>query len=142
MQIFTYAPFQKILNLSDTPTPALYEHHPSPNFEEIDSLPPLEMYPLPRKGRLIFERNKIFYFQQWNENTFERWNTNIQLQNLKINRELAFSKYFISVWWLVTDLLGLFNTDSRETISKLSGLRWFFLFLWRFIQWRGIFTSK
>ena len=35
-------------------------------------------------------RNKIFYFQQWNKNTFECWNMNIQLQNLKIKGELLF----------------------------------------------------
>ena len=53
---------------------------------------------------------------------------NIPLQNLKIKRELASSKYFISAWWLVTDLIGIFNADSRKTVSKFSSLRWFFLF--------------
>ena len=53
---------------------------------------------------------------------------NIQLQNLKIKRELTSSKYFISAWWLVTDLIGIFNTDSRKTVSKFSGLSSFFLF--------------
>ena len=53
---------------------------------------------------------------------------NIQLQNLEIKGELASSKYFISAWWLVTDLTGIFNAYSRKTVSKFSGLRWFFLF--------------
>ena len=53
---------------------------------------------------------------------------NIQLQNLKIERELASSKYFISAWWLVTDLIGIFNADSRKIVSKFSSLMWFFLF--------------
>ena len=53
---------------------------------------------------------------------------NIPLQNLKIKRELASSKYFISAWWLVTDLIDIFNADSRKTVSKFSSLRWFFLF--------------
>ena len=38
------------------------------------------------------------------------------------------SKYFISAWWLVTDLISIFNADSRKSVSKFSGLRWFFLF--------------
>ena len=37
-------------------------------------------------------------------------------------------KYFISAWWLVTDLIGILNADSRKTVSKFSGLRWFYLF--------------
>ena len=53
---------------------------------------------------------------------------NIQLENLKIKREMTSSKYFISAWLLVTDLTGIFNTDTRKTVSKFSGLRWFFLF--------------
>ena len=53
---------------------------------------------------------------------------NIPLQNLKIKRELASSKYFISAWWLVTDLIGIFNADSRKIVSKFSSLMWFFLF--------------
>ena len=35
------------------------------------------------------------------------------------------SKYFISAWWLVTDLISIFNADSRKSVSKFSGLRWF-----------------
>ena len=53
---------------------------------------------------------------------------NIPLQNLKIKRELASSKYFISAWWLVTDLIDIFNADSRKSVFKFSSLRWFFLF--------------
>ena len=53
---------------------------------------------------------------------------NIQFQNLKIKGELAYSKYFISAWWLATDLIGIFNADSRKTVSEFSGLRRFFLF--------------
>ena len=45
-----------------------------------------------------------------------------------IKGELASSKYFISAWWLVIDLIDIFNADSRKTVSNLSGLRWFFLF--------------
>ena len=40
----------------------------------------------------------------------------MQLQNLKIKGDL------------VTDSKGIFNTDSRNGVSKLSGLRWFLLF--------------
>ena len=28
----------------------------------------------------------------------------------------------------MTDLVGIFNTESRKTVSKLTGLRWFLLF--------------
>ena len=97
---------------------------PPQNFREIDSPP--EMYSRPKKQGLIFKRNKRFYFRQWNQNRFERWNMNIQLQNLQINGEI--SKYFISARWLVTDSIGIFNAHSRKTVPKFSGLRWFFLF--------------
>ena len=40
----------------------------------------------------------------------------MQLQNLKIKEDL------------VTDLKGIFNTDSRNGVSKFSDLRWFLLF--------------
>ena len=40
----------------------------------------------------------------------------MQLQNLKIKGDL------------VTDSKGIFNTDSRNGVSKLSSLRWFLLF--------------
>ena len=62
---------------------------------------------------------------------------NIQLQNLEIKGDTKFldfqtskvsSKYFISAWQLVTDLIGIFNADSRKGVSKFSGLRWFLLF--------------
>ena len=52
---------------------------------------------------------------------------NIQLQNLKIKGELGFF-YFISAWYLVTDLIGIFNADSRKSVSNFSGLRWFLPF--------------
>ena len=68
--------------------PPTFMCNPPQNFEELDS--PFEMYPCPKKQRLIFERNKRFYFQQWNENTFECWNMNTQLQNLKIKGEVSF----------------------------------------------------
>ena len=34
----------------------------------------------------------------------------------------------IIAWQLVTDLIGIFNADSRKNVSKFSGLRWFFVF--------------
>ena len=46
------------------------------------------------------------------------------IQNLKINGELASSKYLISAWWLVTDLIGIFNADNRKTVSKLKTLKY------------------
>ena len=38
------------------------------------------------------------------------------------------SKYFISAWKLVTDLIDIFNADSRKGVSKFSCLMWFLLF--------------
>ena len=43
----------------------------------------------------------------------------------KNQRSYASSKYFISAWQLVTDLIDIFDADSRKSISKFSGLRWF-----------------
>ena len=40
----------------------------------------------------------------------------MQLQNLKIKEELAPSKYFISAWWLVVDLIDIFNTDRKNCL--------------------------
>ena len=37
-------------------------------------------------------------------------------------------KYFISAWYLMTDLIDTFNADSRKSASKFSGLGWFLLF--------------
>ena len=34
----------------------------------------------------------------------------------------------LGIWWLVADIIGIFNADSRKTVFKFSGLRWFFLF--------------
>ena len=115
-------PWKKILNLSYPPP--LFWGKPLKISEKLTH--PLEMYSRPKKQGLIFKRNKRFYFRQWNQNRFERWNMNIQLQNLQINGEI--SKYFISAWWLVTDSIGIFNAHSRKTVPKFSGLRWFFLF--------------
>ena len=42
---------------------------------------------------------------------------NMQLQNPKIKGKMTSSNYFISAWRLVTDLIGIFNTDSRKTES-------------------------
>ena len=38
------------------------------------------------------------------------------------------STHVFSTWWLVTDLIGILNSDSRKTASKFSDLRWFFFF--------------
>ena len=38
---------------------------------------------------------------------------NTQLQNLKIKGVLGI---FISAWLLVTDLIGIFNADSRKSV--------------------------
>ena len=37
------------------------------------------------------------------------------------------SKYFISAWQLVTDVIGIFDADNRKSVSKFSGLWWFLL---------------
>ena len=34
----------------------------------------------------------------------------------------------ISAWYLVTDLIGIFNPDSRISVSKFSGSKWFLVF--------------
>ena len=119
---YLVSPWKKILNLSYPPS--LFWGNPLKISEKLTH--PLEMYSRPKKQGLIFKRNKRFYFRQWNQNRFERWNMNIQLQNLQINGEI--SKYFISARWLVTDSIGIFNAHSRKTVPKFSGLRWFFLF--------------
>ena len=81
-------PLKKTLNLSG---PSLYEKKLSKFWRTW--FPPSrthDRYPRPKKRRLIFWRNKRFYFQQWNYNTFESLNMNIQLQNLKIKEKLRF----------------------------------------------------
>ena len=52
----------------------------------------------------------------------------IQLWNLKIKEELGFFLVFYFYLYLVADLVGIFNADSRKNVSKFSGLRWFFVF--------------
>ena len=44
------------------------------------------------------------------------------VENLKIKGELGTFEVFISAWWLVMDLI------CRKSVSKFSGLRWFFVF--------------
>ena len=53
---------------------------------------------------------------------------NTVAKSKKNQRRNASSKHLISAWWLVTDLIGIFNADSSKTVSKFSGLRWYFLF--------------
>ena len=67
---------------------------------------------------------------------------NIQLQNLKIKGEMTSSTYVFSTWWLVTDLIGIFNSDSRKTASKFSDLRWFFFFFEDLYNREGSLQAK
>ena len=78
---FLPRPPEKILDLSNPPPPFI--SNPPQNFGEPDY--PLEMYSCPKNWTLRF------YFQQWNKNTFERLNMNIQLQNLKNQRMVRLS---------------------------------------------------
>ena len=52
--------------------------------------PPLKCTLVQKNKDSFFKGKKNIYFQQWNENTFESWNLNIQLQNLKVKGELGF----------------------------------------------------
>ena len=63
--------------------------NPPQDFGELDSL--LEIYPRSKKQHSFLKKQKIL-FSILNKDTFECWNMNMQLQNLKS------SKYFISAW--------------------------------------------
>ena len=112
------SPVDNYCSNMSTPSHDLYEQHPSkfwknwlpPPFPQ----PPLDMYPRPKNQTRFLKKQRKIFFQQWNKNAFESWNMNIQLPNLKIKGELASLKYFISAWWLVTDLIGILIADSRK----------------------------
>ena len=51
----------------------------------------------------------------------------IQLQNLKIKGELGFQIFYFCL--VASDRLNRhFNADSRKSVPKFSGLRWFLFF--------------
>ena len=112
---------------------------PAQNFAELDS--PSWNVPLPKNTKTHFlkKQNILFATMKWEHIwTLKYEYTVAKSKNQRRLRRLLSILFLLA--GLVTDVTGIFNADSRKIDSKLSGLRWFFL--WRFTQRRGIFTSK
>ena len=79
-------PAKKILNLSD-PFPPVYEQ---PHLKILEKLThPLKCTLVQKSNTHFLKKQKILFPILKNENTFECWNMNIQLQNLKIKGDLG-----------------------------------------------------
>ena len=111
---FYLAHLKTILNMSDHLPP--FMSNQASKFWRTWLSPPLKCILVQKSNTHFLKKQKILFPALKNKNTFECWNMNMQLQNLKIKGDL------------VTDSKGIFNTDSRNGVSKLSGLRWFLLF--------------
>ena len=70
-------------------TPTLLDVFPKNTFGELDTPPPPPPPPPPRPSKKQKKSKDSFFKEEWNK-TFQRWNINIQLPNLKIKGELGF----------------------------------------------------
>ena len=82
--------------------PPPYEQPPS----KIDFS--FEMYPHPKKKTRFLKKQKILFPTTKYEY--------IVAKSRNQRRNDFF--YFISAWWLVTDLMGIFNADSRKSVKN------------------------